>query len=121
MHHPSPLHANFNSRVPTPSGHRRNVSSTGGGGSVRGGGGGSRSGFGLLDPNSPTPKVQESPRLDEEGRHLATRRFAVQRKQDSRLDRLNAELQGLIRQGQQALGTRVDVDMDEDWEAATPL
>lgn len=128
--HPSPLHANFNSRVPTPgSGHRRHASSNGGSGSVRG----SRSGFGFethqhhqLTPSGgggekkPPSQVQVSPRLDDEGRQLATRRFAVQRKQDSRLDRLNAELQGLIRQGQEALGTRFDVDMDmeESWEEA---
>lgn len=62
-------------------------------------------------------KMQTSPRLDDEGRQLASKRFATEKRNYSRLDRLNAELQGLIRQGQEALGTTVDVDMeDEGWE-----
>lgn len=79
---------------------------------------GSRHSFGF--DNGEAPKnVQGSPRLDDEGRQLVTRRFAVQKKNDSRLDRLNEELQGLIRQGQEALGTKFDVDMDESWEEDT--
>lgn len=62
--------------------------------------------------------VQTSPRLDDEGRQLVTKRFATEKRNYSRLDRLNTELQGLIRQGQEALGSTVDVDMDEGWEEA---
>lgn len=110
--HPSPLHQSFISRVPTPSGHRRSASSISTG-SVRG-----RHSFGL-DDVAGVDGVQVSPRLDNEGRQLVTKRFVTERKTDSRLDRLNAELQGLIRQGQQALGTKFDVDMDESWEEDT--
>lgn len=47
-----------------------------------------------------------------------TKRMAVDKRNDNRLDRLNGELQALIRQGQQALGTSIDVEMEEDgrWE-----
>lgn len=111
--HPSPVHHNFNSRVPAPSGHGRSTSNVSTG-SLRG----SRHSFGF--DNGEAPKnMQGSPRLDDEGRQLATRRFVVQKKNDSRLDRLNEELQGLIRQGQEALGTKFDVDMDEGWEEDT--
>lgn len=102
--------------MPTAGGHSRSTSNVSTG-SVRG----ARHSFGFdgAEATPPRNNVQASPRLDDEGRHLATRRFAVQRKNDSRLDRLNAELQGLIKQGQQALGTKFDVDMDESWEEDT--
>lgn len=116
--HPSPLAAPpGTSRIATPSsGHRKSASTTSvGGSSARG-----RHSLGLSTENraTPCPKPQTSPRLDDEGRHLATRRYAAEKRADSRLDRLNAELQGLIRQGQEALGTTYDVDMDEGWEEA---
>lgn len=113
--HASPLHHNFSSRMPIPGGHSRSTSNVSTG-STRA----ARHSFGFDGAEAP-PKnnAQASPRLDDEGRQLATKRFAVQRKNDSRLDRLNAELQGLIRQGQQALGTKFDVDMDEGWEEDT--
>lgn len=100
---PSPLHQNLTSKIATPNGHRKSFSS-GSATSARG-----RHSIGYED-------LQTSPRLDDEGRQLATKRYVVQKKNDSRLDRLNAELQGLIRQGQQALGTTYDVEMDEGWE-----
>lgn len=64
--------------------------------------------------------MQASPRLDQQAKQLVTKRMAVEKKTDSRLDRLNGELQALIRQGQEALGTNFDVEMDEDerWEEA---
>lgn len=58
--------------------------------------------------------TQASPRLDQQAKQLVTKRMAVDKKNDNRLDRLNGELQALIRQGQQALGTSVDIEMDED-------
>lgn len=109
--HASALAPTTGSRIATPSGHRKSASTTSVG-SVRG-----RHSIGL-DDKSKVPKPQASPRLDDEGRHLATKRYAAERRADSRLDRLNAELQGLIRQGQEALGTTYDVDMDEGWEEA---
>lgn len=110
--HASPLHHNFSSKVPRAGGHSRNVSNVSTG-SMRG----TRHSFGFESTEAPVvSNVQASPRLDDEGRQLASKRFAVQKKNDSRLDRLNEELQGLIRQGQEALGTKFDVDMDEGWE-----
>jgi hypothetical protein len=58
--------------------------------------------------------TQASPRLDQQAKQLVTKRLAVDKKNDNRLDRLNGELQALIRQGQQALGTSIDIEMDED-------
>lgn len=111
--HPSPLAQNLGtSRIATPTaphGHRRNISNVSSSGSAHG-----RSSFRYED--NAAEAMQTSPRLDDEGRHLASKRFATEKRNYSRLDRLNAELQGLIRQGQEALGTTVDVDMDEDWE-----
>lgn len=112
--HPSPLAQNFASRIATPpkrGHHHRNASSVSTSSASRGG----RPSFGYDDVEA----VQTSPRLDDEGRQLATKRFATEKRNYSRLDRLNAELQGLIRQGQEALGTTVDVDMDDGWEADT--
>lgn len=113
--HPSPLAPLGGSRIATPNGHRKSASTTSVG-SLRG----QRHslGLGLEDKSKMIPKPQSSPRLDDEGRHLATKRYAAERRADSRLDKLNAELQGLIRQGQEALGTTYDVDMDEGWEEA---
>lgn len=107
--HPSPLAQTFASRIATPPtrGHQRSASSVSTSSASRG-----RVSFGYDDVEA----VQTSPRLDDEGRQLATKRFATEKRNYSRLDRLNAELQGLIRQGQEALGTTVDVDMDEGWE-----
>lgn len=129
--HPSPLAQNtFTSRIATPptrggaaaAQHRRNLSNVstgsssvargGGGGGGGGEGGGGRPSFGYGDVEA----LQTSPRLDDEGRQLATKRLVTEKRNYSRLNRLNAELQGLIRQGQEALGTTVDVDMDEGWE-----
>lgn len=111
--HPSPLALPGASRIVTPNGHRKSASTTSVG-SARG-----RHSIGLEDKSkSSIAKPPVSPRLDDEGRHLATKRYAAEKRADSRLDRLNAELQGLIRQGQQALGTSYDVDMDEGWEEA---
>lgn len=115
--HPSPLAPTGVSRIATPNGHRKSASTTSVG-SIRG-----RHSIGLsLEDkslrSSSIAKPPVSPRLDDEGRHLATRRYNAEKRADSRLDRLNAELQGLIRQGQEALGTSYDVDMDESWEEA---
>lgn len=106
----SPLTTNpFVSKIATPNGHRKSASTTSVG-SARG-----RQSLSFENPN----KIQTtSPRLDNEGKKLATKRFAAEKRADSRLDRLNAELQGLIRQGQEALGTTFDVDMEESWEEA---
>ncbi|KAJ4289444.1 hypothetical protein N0V88_006924 [Collariella sp. IMI 366227] len=50
-----------------------------------------------------------SPRLDAEARQLAQRKLAADRDADARVDAFNARLLSMIRQGREALGTRVEV------------
>ncbi|RYP53573.1 hypothetical protein DL768_001437 [Monosporascus sp. mg162] len=62
-----------------------------------------------------------SPRLDREAKRLAARRLQVERETDLRINDFNARLREMIRQGREALGTSVEVDLldggDEDiWE-----
>ncbi|ROW02158.1 hypothetical protein VSDG_02347 [Cytospora chrysosperma] len=94
--HPSPLTPSFIPKSTPTSSHRRSASSISG----------RKSGLGV--------NTQASPRLDQQAKQLVTKRLAVDKKNDNRLDRLNGELQALIRQGQQALGTSIDIEMDED-------
>lgn len=56
----------------------------------------------------------ESPRLDAEARQLAQRKLAAERDADARVDAFNARLLSMIRQGREALGTKVEVEMDGD-------
>ncbi|KAL2204775.1 hypothetical protein CC79DRAFT_1370588 [Sarocladium strictum] len=55
---------------------------------------------------------KQSPRLDEEARRLASKRRHEERAADIRMTALNRQLQDMIRQGKEALGTTVDVEMD---------
>lgn len=106
--HASPLNQTFTSRIATPTaGHRKSLSNVST--SIARG---TRTSLGYDDAE----KMQLSPRLDDEGKQLATKRFATEKRNYSRLDKLNMELQDLIKQGQEALGTTFDVDMDESWE-----
>ncbi|KAL2129766.1 hypothetical protein VTI74DRAFT_7318 [Chaetomium olivicolor] len=57
-----------------------------------------------------------SPRLDAEARQLAQRKLAAERDADARVDAFNARLLSMIRQGREALGTKVEVDMLDDVE-----
>jgi hypothetical protein len=109
VHH-APLTPSFLPRSSTPSraGHRRSATSL----SV----GRARSPSGqhhvMVDP-------QRSPRLDDEAKRLAAQRAAAEKRNTSRLDKLNGELQALIRQGQAALDTEFDVEMgdgDDGWD-----
>ncbi|KKY35887.1 hypothetical protein UCDDA912_g04160 [Diaporthe ampelina] len=105
LHH-SPLTPSFIPRSGTPSrvGHRRSATSLSAG---RG------KPPGQMDP-------QLSPRLDDEAKKLAAQRAAAEKRNTSRLDKLNGELQALIRQGQAALDTEFDVEMgegdDDGWD-----
>lgn len=105
VHH-SPLTPSFIPRSGTPSraGHRRSATSLSAG---RG------KPPGQMDP-------QLSPRLDDEAKRLAAQRAAAEKRNTSRLDKLNGELQALIRQGQAALDTEFDVEMgeggDDGWD-----
>lgn len=97
VHH-SPLTPSFIPRSGTPSraGHRRSATSLSAG-----------------RARSPSMDPQLSPRLDDEAKKLAAQRAAAERRNTSRLDKLNGELQALIRQGQAALDTEFDVEMGE--------
>lgn len=104
LHH-SPLTPSFIPRSGTPSrvGHRRSATSLSAG---RG-----------KPPDKMDPQL--SPRLDDEAKRLAAQRAAAEKRNTSRLDKLNGELQALIRQGQAALDTEFDVEMgdgDDGWD-----
>ncbi|KAI1259754.1 hypothetical protein F5Y18DRAFT_408112 [Xylariaceae sp. FL1019] len=57
---------------------------------------------------------KNSPRLDAEARSLASRRMKEEKATDNRINDFNVRLQDMIRQGQEALGTTFEVDMDDD-------
>jgi hypothetical protein len=59
-----------------------------------------------------------SPRLDAEARQLAKQRLAAERDADARVDAFNARLLSMIRQGREALGTKVEVEMVDEFGAA---
>ncbi|POS80296.1 hypothetical protein DHEL01_v201312 [Diaporthe helianthi] len=104
VHH-SPLTPSFIPRSGTPSraGHRRSASSLSAGRA--------------RSPSGVDPQL--SPRLDDEAKKLAAQRAAAEKRNTSRLDKLNGELQALIRQGQAALDTEFDVEMgdgDDGWD-----
>ena len=61
---------------------------------------------------SPAGEGSSPSRLDAEARQLAQRRVAAERDADAKVDAFNARLLSMIRQGREALGTRVDVEMD---------
>lgn len=60
-----------------------------------------------------------SPRLDAEAKHLAQRKVAAERDADARMEAFNKRLMDMIRQGKEALGTTVEVEMEDGgggWE-----
>ena len=56
-------------------------------------------------------KGSNGPRLDPEAQRLAARRLQAEREADLRINDFNAKLQQMIRQGREALGTSVEVDV----------
>ena len=69
----------------------------------------------LLPPSSSAPVGRgsgESPRLDSEARKLAARREREEREADLQMEAFNARLRDMIREGKEALGTRVEVEGD---------
>ncbi|KAK1995282.1 hypothetical protein LX36DRAFT_659778 [Colletotrichum falcatum] len=61
--------------------------------------------------------IRESPRLDAEAKRLAARRVRDEQDTDARINDFNQRLKEMIRQGREALGTRVEVDGDiGGWE-----
>ncbi|KAL7800215.1 hypothetical protein V8C37DRAFT_9592 [Trichoderma ceciliae] len=64
-------------------------------------------------------EIDASPRLDAEAKRLATRRQMEERDADVRMAAFNKQLQDMIRQGKEALGSSIDVDVnDGGWEDA---
>ncbi|KAK0386084.1 hypothetical protein NLU13_5921 [Sarocladium strictum] len=61
---------------------------------------------------------KQSPRLTEEARRLAAKRRMEERDADVRIAAFNRRLQDMIRQGKEALGTTVDVEMDGPGDGA---
>lgn len=54
-------------------------------------------------------KAMSSPRLDGEAKHLAKKKMAAERDADANIDAFNEKLLQMIRQGKEALGTKVEV------------
>ena len=63
-----------------------------------------------LDPEA----IESSPRLDPEAKQLATRKLKEERDADARIAAFNARLRDMIREGKEALGTTVEVDIEGD-------
>lgn len=62
-------------------------------------------------------EIDASPRLDAEAKRLAGRRRMEERNADARMAAFNKQLQDMIRQGREALGSTIDVDVNEaSWE-----
>lgn len=59
---------------------------------------------------------EASPRLDPEAKKLAARRKREDDYADVRINAFNKTLQDMIRQGQEALATKVSVEGDGGWE-----
>ena len=68
----------------------------------------------VLDPDN---AVQASPRLSAEAKQLAHRKLTAEKETDAKVDAFNARLMAMIRQGKEALGTRVEVEMDDEFDA----
>lgn len=67
----------------------------------------------VLDPDN---AVQASPRLSAEAKQLAQRKLAAEKETDAKVDAFNARLMAMIRQGREALGTKVEVEMDDEFD-----
>ena len=104
------------SRIPSPStyspqtkqnGHRRNHSTASAASAASG-----RTSMRKRDST-----VEDSPRLDMEAKFLAAKRQHEDKEADARINDFNARLKEMIRQGKEALGTKVEVEGDfDDWE-----
>lgn len=75
---------------------------------------GAASGSRLKKRESMSEVSENSPRLDKQARKLAARRTQEERQTDSRINDFNSRLQEMIRQGKEALGTTIEVDLDAD-------
>uniref|UniRef100_L2FGQ4 Uncharacterized protein n=1 Tax=Colletotrichum fructicola (strain Nara gc5) TaxID=1213859 RepID=L2FGQ4_COLFN len=57
--------------------------------------------------------IRESPRLTTEAKKLAARRVRDEQDSDARIDDFNQRLKEMIRQGREALGTKIEIDGDD--------
>ncbi|CAK7266435.1 hypothetical protein SEPCBS57363_002086 [Sporothrix epigloea] len=57
--------------------------------------------------------VSESPRLNDEAKRLAAQNLAAEQESDAKMEAFNLRLREMIRQGQQALGTTFEVNVDD--------
>ncbi|OLN87346.1 hypothetical protein CCHL11_09285 [Colletotrichum chlorophyti] len=61
--------------------------------------------------------IRASPRLDAEAKRLAARRARDEQDADARMNDFNQRLKEMIRQGREALGTKIEIDGEEGgWE-----
>ncbi|KAK7745144.1 hypothetical protein SLS62_009943 [Diatrype stigma] len=67
-----------------------------------------------LDLKENSSSNNHSPRLDREAQRLAAQRRQAEREADLRINDFNARLREMIRQGKEALGTSVEVDLLDD-------
>ncbi|OIW28664.1 hypothetical protein CONLIGDRAFT_577953 [Coniochaeta ligniaria NRRL 30616] len=56
--------------------------------------------------------IQDSPRLSAEAKQLAAKKMAAERDADAKMEAFNRRLMDMIRQGKEALGTTVEVEME---------
>jgi hypothetical protein len=56
--------------------------------------------------------VRDSPRLSAEAKELAAKKMAAERDADAKMEAFNRRLMDMIRQGKEALGTTVEVEME---------
>ncbi|KAH8911178.1 hypothetical protein BR93DRAFT_323839 [Coniochaeta sp. PMI_546] len=56
--------------------------------------------------------IQDSPRLTAEAKQLAAKKMAAERDADAKIEAFNRRLMDMIRQGKEALGTTVEVEME---------
>ncbi|AEO60907.1 hypothetical protein MYCTH_74446 [Thermothelomyces thermophilus ATCC 42464] len=68
----------------------------------------------ILPRRSSDIEAVSSPRLDAEALQLAQEKLAAERDADAKVDAFNAKLLSMIRQGREALGTKVEVEMDSE-------
>ncbi|KAI8630622.1 hypothetical protein F5Y19DRAFT_52108 [Xylariaceae sp. FL1651] len=98
------------SRIPSPSpyakrGHRRSQSAVSPASVTHG----------KMKKRESLHEVQDStPRLDATARSLAVRRMKEEMETDVRINDFNARLRDMIRQGKEALGTTIEVDLDDE-------
>lgn len=63
-------------------------------------------------PGAGVDGMQDSPRLTAEAKQLAVKKLASEREADEKMEVFNRRLMDMIRQGKEALGARVEVEME---------